>query len=103
MSRLNKPYNFIEVCSGAGGLSLGLIQTGMKPILLNDNDNDCYNTLKINHPNTHIILGNMEDIDFSCCVNKIDLLCGGVPCQSFSQAGKRKGLTYKRGQLMLKI
>ena len=93
-------HNFIEVCSGAGGLSLGLIQAGMNPIMLNDNNKDCCNTLEKNHPDHHIVLGNLEDIDFSSCISRkreniIDLLCGGVPCQSFSQAGKRKGLDDK--------
>lgn len=32
---------------------------------------------------------------------KIDLLVGGTPCQSFSIAGLRKGLEDPRGNLML--
>jgi site-specific DNA-cytosine methylase len=32
---------FIEVCSGCGGLSTGLIRSGFVPLLLNDNDKDC--------------------------------------------------------------
>ena len=31
----------------------------------------------------------------------LDLLCGGTPCQSFSNAGLRAGLDDPRGQLML--
>ena len=31
---------------------------------------------------------------------KIDLLIGGIPCQSYSQAGLRKGLDDSRGQLV---
>jgi DNA (cytosine-5)-methyltransferase 1 len=31
----------------------------------------------------------------------VDLLCGGTPCQSFSNAGLRAGLDDPRGQLML--
>ena len=31
----------------------------------------------------------------------LDLLCGGTPCQSFSNAGLRKGLDDPRGNLML--
>lgn len=42
--------NFIELCSGAGGLSSGLIKAGFVPELLVDNDKDCVNTIKLNHP-----------------------------------------------------
>jgi len=95
--------NFIEVCAGCGGLSSGLIQAGFTPILLNDNNSDCCKTLKINHPDTKIICDSMDKIDFNEYINKIDLFAGGVPCQSFSQAGLRKGLEDSRGDLMLKF
>lgn len=32
-----------------------------------------------------------------------DILCGGTPCQSYSIAGRRKGLDDERGQLTLKF
>lgn len=99
----NHKYTFIEVCSGAGGLSQGLIQAGWIPILLNDNNKDCCRTLEKNHPNAKIVLGSMEKVDFTPYKNKVDLLCGGVPCQSFSQAGTRKGLSDPRGGLMFKF
>lgn len=96
-------FNFIEVCAGAGGLSLGLINSGMNPILLNDNNKDCCKTLQKNHPEYKVICGNMEDIQYKEFIGKVDLLTGGVPCQSFSQAGKRKGLNDTRGDLMIKF
>ena len=99
----NKKYNFIEVCAGAGGLSAGLIKSGFIPLLLNDNDKDCCKTLKENHPYTNIICDSMDKIDYTKYIGKVDLLTGGVPCQSFSQAGLRKGLEDPRGDLMLKF
>jgi DNA (cytosine-5)-methyltransferase 1 len=96
-------YTFIEVCAGGGGLSAGLIKAGFTPILLNDNNNDCCKTLKHNHPDANVVCGSMDKIDYSPYINKVDLLTGGVPCQSFSQAGLRKGLDDPRGDLMMKF
>lgn len=98
-----KKYTFIEVCAGGGGLSSGLIKSGFTPVLLNDNNNDCCKTLKHNHPDVNIICDLMDKIDYSTYINNVDLLTGGVPCQSFSQAGLRKGLEDPRGDLMFKF
>lgn len=100
---MSREYTFIEVCAGAGGLSSGLIEAGFKPLLLNDNNKDCIKTLKKNHENINIIEGSMEDINYTEYINKVDLLTGGVPCQSFSHAGKRKGLEDPRGNLIIKF
>lgn len=48
---------------------------------------------KLNFPNT-IHLGSVVDVDVSN-LERIDLLIGGSPCQSFSFAGKRKGMATK--------
>jgi DNA (cytosine-5)-methyltransferase 1 len=98
-----REFTFIEVCAGAGGLSTGLIKSGFVPLLLNDNNADCCQTLKNNHPATRIVCGSMSDLDLTEYTGKVDLLTGGVPCQSFSQAGSRKGLNDPRGDLILKF
>lgn len=46
-----------------------------------------------NYPDT-IQLGSVVDVDVSK-LKKIDLFAGGSPCQSFSFAGKRKGMSTK--------
>lgn len=98
-----KQYTFIEVCAGCGGLSSGLIKAGFIPLLLNDNNKDCCETLKYNHPNTNIVCSSMDKIDYSQFIDKLDLFAGGVPCQSFSQAGLRKGFNDPRGNLIFKF
>jgi len=101
--------NFVEVCAGGGGLSCGLIQAGFVPLLLNDNNKDCCLTLRKNHPEATVLHDTMnhilqrDDIKEGDDTKEIDLLTGGVPCQSFSQAGARRGFDDPRGELMIKF
>lgn len=54
-----------------------------------------------NYPNTKQ-LGSVVDVD-GYSLPKIDLLIGGSPCQSFSFAGKRKGMSTKDEQEILTL
>jgi len=54
-----------------------------------------------NYPNTKQ-LGSVVNID-GYSLPKIDLLIGGSPCQSFSFAGKRKGMSTKDEQEILTL
>jgi DNA (cytosine-5)-methyltransferase 3A len=54
-----------------------------------------------NYPNTKQI-GSVIDVD-GYSLPKIDLLIGGSPCQSFSFAGKRKGMSTKDEQEILTL
>jgi DNA (cytosine-5)-methyltransferase 1 len=103
MSSDQNKFNFVEVCSGAGGLSCGFMNKQFSPLLLNDVDKHCCKTLERNHPGCNVKCGSFCDIDFSEYAGKVDVLMGGVPCQSFSQAGKRKGLGDERGNLLVEF
>ena len=85
-------------------MSSGFIKAGFKPLLLIDNDKNCCETLRYNHEEYKDIVkcGSFLDIDYNA-YNDVDMMMGGVPCQSFSQAGKRKGLDDKRGNLLVEF
>lgn len=80
------------------GVSCGqqaLNRIGIKPKKYYASEIDKY-AIKVtqhNYPDT-IQLGSVVDVDVSK-LDKIDLLIGGSPCQSFSFAGKRKGMSTK--------
>jgi DNA (cytosine-5)-methyltransferase 1 len=90
---------FIEVFSGCGGLSTGLIHAGLEPMLLVDNNKDCVETLKLNHGQNLAKLADVTKLHLDEYKNNCHVLLGGIPCQAFSQAGKRKGLDDVRGSL----
>lgn len=90
--------NGITVLSLFDGMSCGQIaldNLGIKvdQYFASEIDKYAIQTTMANYPNT-IQLGSVVDIDCSK-LPKIDLLCGGSPCQSFSFAGKRKGMSTK--------
>lgn len=95
--------NFIEVCSGCGGLSKGFMDYGFAPILLNEIDRVCCNTLRLNHPGVRVECNDMNDLNLREYKGTVDVLMGGVPCQAFSHAGLRKGLDDTRGDLIMKF
>ena len=95
------PPTFIEVFAGCGGLSTGLEKSGWKPLLLVDNDKNCVATLRLNHtdPSVQIKCEDVTNLHLNSFHGQVDLLAGGVPCQSFSQSGMRLGLDDQRGNL----
>lgn len=55
-----------------------------------------------NYPDT-IQLGDINKIDFTEFIGKVDLIMGGSPCQDLSIAGKRAGLKGERSGLFYKF
>lgn len=95
--------------SGAMGLDLGIESSGFDIRLACEFDKFCRQTIAINKPET-ALLGdinacNAHEVRKAAGLSKaddIDLIIGGPPCQAFSTAGKRQGLSDDRGNVFLK-
>jgi len=82
-----------DICSGIGGFSLGLESTGeYETVAFCENEPFCKKILNKHWPEVPIYndlkeLGN----DPAKIQEDFDLICGGIPCQPFSVAGRKKG------------
>ena len=74
---------------------IALIEAGLRvdKYYASEIDKHAIAQTKLNFPDT-IHLGSVVDVDVTT-LEHIDLLIGGSPCQSFSFAGKRKGMSTK--------
>lgn len=72
--------------SGIGGLDLGLERAGMEVIWQVEQDPFCNKVLERHWPEVKRY-GDIKEVDWSG-VEKPDLICGGFPCQPFSQAAR---------------
>ncbi|MDQ0420917.1 DNA-cytosine methyltransferase [Peteryoungia aggregata LMG 23059] len=88
-----KQLQFLEICAGAGGQAIGLMQAGFAPVgLIERNINAC-RTLRKNYswPVIRTSLQRLSSEELRKRYQGIDLLAGGVECRAFSRAGKQRG------------
>ncbi|MHC8510333.1 MAG: DNA cytosine methyltransferase [Rhodospirillales bacterium] len=85
----------VELCAGAGGLSLGLERAGFHPLALVDNDALACATLRTNRPRWNTIEADLQSFDLSPW-RGVDLLSGGLPCPPYSLAGQQRGADDER-------
>lgn len=111
ISLYGKPYTFIDLFAGAGGFSEGFLQAEYNSkffdfIVASDINENCELThiVRYNHQlglNAEFLKQDITEPDFLDNLlkkigdKKIDVVCGGPPCQSFSLAGKRKKFDKK--------
>ena len=88
----------VSFFAGAGGLDLGFRKAGFDVIWANEYDKEIWETYERNHKNTILDKRSIVDIP-SQEVPDCDGIIGGPPCQSWSEAGSKRGITDKRGQL----
>jgi DNA (cytosine-5)-methyltransferase 1 len=84
---------FIDLFSGAGGLSCGFEMAGFESIYALDFDEFACETYAANHPNAHVCCDAVQNVspkDIKATgINSVPLLIGGPNCQGVSLRGKR--------------
>ncbi|HHD81808.1 MAG TPA: DNA (cytosine-5-)-methyltransferase [Campylobacterales bacterium] len=98
----NKTIRLATMFSGIGAVEFALKRLQLKSEIIFASDNDKF--VKQSYFENYKIDNNswyddVLDIRGEKYLNKIDLLVGGSPCQSFSMVGKRRGLDDTRGTL----
>lgn len=87
--------NILSLFDGmsCGQIALGRVGIKVSKYYASEIDKYAIAVTQANYPDT-IQLGSVVDVDCSK-LDRIDMLIGGSPCQSFSFAGKRKGMSTK--------
>jgi DNA (cytosine-5)-methyltransferase 1 len=84
--------------AGAGGLDLGFKKAGFDVVWANEYDSTIWSTFEQNFPGTVLDKRSVVDVPASE-IPDVEGIVGGPPCQSWSEAGARRGINDKRGQL----
>ena len=94
------PLRFIDLFCGIGGFHQALHKLGGKCVLACDIDKDCRTVYKDNYGIEPV--ADVKKIDEKTMPD-FDVLCGGFPCQAFSNGGKKKCFEDERGLLFDEI
>lgn len=93
-------FKFIDLFAGIGGIRLPFQKLGGECVFTSEWDKHARNTYFANYgevPQGDITKINTQDIP------EHDILLGGFPCQTFSQAGKKAGFKDTRGTMFFEI
>ena len=98
-------YKFIDLFSGIGGFHQALTRFNSTNaqfdcVFASDIDPNCRSVYEKNYGICPA--GDITKVDIST-IPDFDILCGGFPCQSFSNSGKKKGFDDPRGNLFENI
>ena len=80
----------LDLFAGIGGFSLAAHWMGWETVAFVEIDPFCQKVLKKNFPNTPVY-GDIKNFDGTEYNGTVDLICGGFPCQPFSDAGFKMG------------
>lgn len=93
---------FIDLFAGLGGFHLALEKLGCECVFASEIQTELRALYERNYGiKCH---GDINEVDIEKDIPNHDILCGGFPCQPFSQAGKQQGFGDEhRGNLFYKI
>ena len=90
--------------SGMGGFASGLAEAGFAIRWATDNDEFAGAAFAYRFPEVPFIEKDVRDLSVEVDrLANVDVLAAGFPCQSFSQAGSRRGFEDPRGRLFFEI
>jgi DNA (cytosine-5)-methyltransferase 1 len=92
---MSKKLKFIDLFAGIGGFHYALKDLGHECVLASEIQTDLRKMYAINHNELPIknIIGDIHNDIKTEDIPPFDILCAGFPCQPFSQAGYRMGLS----------
>lgn len=109
----NKKHKFIDLFAGIGGFHMALHNVGAECVFASEIDKHARETYKVNfekispdlfkNDNFNADITSIKENDLNNNIPDFDILCGGFPCQPFSQAGFKKGFEDDRGNLFFHI
>jgi DNA (cytosine-5)-methyltransferase 1 len=80
--------------AGIGGFDLGFLRAGFEVAWCVEFDKNAQAVLRARFPDAKIY-GDIREVD-ETKLERVDVICGGFPCQDVSVAGKRVGLAGQR-------
>jgi DNA (cytosine-5)-methyltransferase 1 len=102
-------YKFIDLFAGIGGFHIALHNLGAECVFASEWDEHARKTYEANFKKISPALfesgnfvGDITKVD-KASIPDFDILCGGFPCQPFSQAGHKLGFDDTRGTLFFDI
>lgn len=98
-------YKVVDLFAGAGGLSLGFMQTRKYDIKVAfENSPYMQETYRLNHPGVEVqgdvCAANYDEIKKK--YGDIDVVIGGPPCQGFSNANRQKNHAISQNNMLVK-
>ena len=94
-------FTFIDLFAGIGGFRLPLEREKGKCLGYSEIQWDSMRVYTDNFHMNEAYLGDIRDLQKIDFPEKLDMVIGGVPCQSWSSAGKNRGFDDERGRLWL--